>query len=109
MSSKTILAAAASAAALAAVAALPAHAGTVVATISGSYDGCAYDTPCLVIHNSSGGVLHDATLDLNGYQGLNFGNTAHVDLGDLPAGDTQYIWNGAFTPGNLLSFDYDDE
>jgi hypothetical protein len=84
----------------------------VVATISGAYDACFYDTPCLVIHNTSGGTLTNATLDLLGYQGLNAGLTAHVNLGNLPVGDSTFIWG--FLPSIsgspfLTNYDFDDE
>lgn len=89
---------------------------TVVATISGAYDDPTYDTPNLVIHNTSGGVFHNATLDLLGYQGVNNGLTAHVSLGDLAAGDTTLSWGylpgtptGQIVAGSLTSYDYDDE
>jgi hypothetical protein len=93
----------------------PAHATTTVATISGAYDACFYDTPCLVIHNSSGGILHNATLDLFGTEALNNGDTAHVVLGDLGFGDTSEVWgflpgvSSATVPHNLTAYDYDDE
>ena len=113
---KATLGAFASVATLALLGAQPAHAGpTVVATISGAYDLCFYDTPCLVIHNTSGGTLTGATLDLKGYQGLNNGDTAHVDLGDLAPGDSTFIWgflpgvSGATVAHNLTAYDYDDE
>jgi hypothetical protein len=92
----------------------PAHAETV-ATISGCYDCGTFDTPSLVFHNTSGGTLTNSQLSLQGYQGLNNGLTATVNLGTLLAGDTQFFWgslpgvSGVTTPGNLTAYDYDDQ
>lgn len=88
---------------------------TTVATISGCYDCGVFDTPSLVFHNTSGGVLTNSQMVLTGYQGLNTGLTATVSLGDLSAGDNQFFWGslpgvpGGTTPGNLTAYDYDDE
>lgn len=93
----------------------PSARATTVATISGCYDCGVYDTPSLVFHNTSGGVLSNSQMVLKGYQGVNNGLTATVNLGDLPAGDTQFFWgtlpgvSGDLTPGNLTAYDYDDE
>ncbi len=97
-----------------------AYATTTVATISGSYDLLFYDTPALTIHNTSGGVLENASIFLHGYQPgtLNNGNSLLINLGNLAGGDTNEIWG--FLPGhgnyptsgpggNLASYDYDDE
>jgi hypothetical protein len=111
---KATLAAAASAAAVSFMLAQPAHA--VVATISGSYDLLFYDTIGLTFHNTSGGTLTNSKMVLHGYQGLNAGTTQTVNLGDLGAGDTNFVWG--FLPGgagccgvaqgDLTSYDYDD-
>src|SRR6185369_6169746 len=69
----------------------------IVATISGCYDCGVYDTPSLVFHNTSGGTMVNATMVLNGYQGVNSGLTVTVNLGTLAAGDTQFFWG--FLPG----------
>lgn len=84
---------------------------TTVATISGSYDLLFYDTAALTFHNTSGGTLTNAKMSLLGYQPgtLNVGKTATVSLGSLATGDTNYIWLGPTTPGNLTAYDYDDE
>jgi hypothetical protein len=86
---------------------LTAHAQ--IATISGSYDLLQADTPALTFHNSSAFDFTGAQMVLHGYQGLNDGITQTVGLPDILHGtDYNYIWNGAFTPGNLTSYDYDD-
>lgn len=117
MKFKLFMAAAGAALAIASLphAALAGGPPTVVATISGAYDYCSGDTPCLVIHNTSGGTLTNATLDLIGYQGLNNGVHDHISLGALASGDTQEIWGalpggsyGVLNPGSLTSWDYDD-
>jgi PEP-CTERM motif len=81
-----------------------------VASINGQYDTAQYDTPDLVVDAS--GATFDFTnvqLTLHGYQGLNNGITQSTPLPDITAGSTYtYIWNGAFTAGNLFAFDYDD-
>jgi hypothetical protein len=52
---------------------------------------------------------------LQGYQGLNNGISATVNLGTIGAGLTNFIWgslpgvSSALTPGNLTASDYDDE
>jgi hypothetical protein len=66
----------------------------------------------------SGGSLIDASIYLQGYQGLNNGKTLLISLGTIGSGDTNEIWG--FLPGfvtwptvgpagNLASYDYDDE
>jgi PEP-CTERM motif-containing protein len=88
---------------------------TTVATISGCYDCVAFDTPTLIINNTSGGNLTNAQLVLTGYQALNIGNTATVNLGTLAPGSSTFNWgslpgvSGALTPGSLTAGDYDDE
>lgn len=86
-----------------------ARADTIVATIDGCYDCRIGDSPSLIFHNTSGGTLTNAQMVLHGYQGLNNGISQTVTLPDLAAGDSFYDWLGAFVPGNLTSFDYDDE
>jgi hypothetical protein len=108
-----------SVAALAAAGALAlsaqAQAKTVVSTIDGCYDCGVYDTPSLTFHNTSGGTFTNAKLFLQGYQGLNNGLTASVNLGTIASGDTQYFWGSlpgvpsATVPKNLTAYDYDDE
>jgi len=110
----TISTALASVAYLALASAQPAQA-TTVATIDGCYDCGVYDTPSLIFHNTSGGSLDNAAMVLRGYQGLNNGLVATVNLGNLSTGDTQFFWGslpgvpGGTTPGNLTAYDYDDE
>ena len=86
-----------------------ARADTIVATIDGCYDCRVSDSPSLIFHNTSGGTLTNAQMVLHAYQGLNNGISQTVTLPDLAAGDRFYDWLGAFVPGNLTSFDYDDE
>jgi hypothetical protein len=96
--------------------AMQAQAGplTEVATISGCYDCLSFDTPGLVINNTTGGTLDNAQLVLHGYQGDNNGVTATVNLGNLGS-STTLIWgslpnvSGSLTPGSLTAVDYDDE
>jgi hypothetical protein len=78
-----------------------------VATISGAYDACFYDTPCLVFHNTSAFSFTGAQIVLRGYDAgsLNNGVTQTVSLGTIPVGDTNVIW---FGPGPLFAYDYDD-
>ena len=101
-------------------AALPfaAHANpplTEVATISGCYDCLSFDTPGLVINNSTGGTLTNAQMVLTGYQGDNNGISQTVSLGTLSGGSTSEIWgslpgvSSALVPNNLTAYDYDDE
>ncbi|HKT41317.1 MAG TPA: PEP-CTERM sorting domain-containing protein [Rhodanobacteraceae bacterium] len=84
---------------------------TQIATISGAYDLCYYDTPCLVFHNTTGFDFTNAQMVLKGYGAgtLNNGKSQTVNLPNLAAnGDTNVIWNGSTTPGNLFAYDYDD-
>lgn len=92
----------------------PANA-TTVATISGCYDCLGqFDTPTLVINNTTGGTLSNAQMVLHGYQADNLGLSLTVSLGDLGV-STQLNWgslpgvSGATSPGNLAAYDYDDE
>ena len=96
-----------------------ARADTVVATISGCYDCLGqYDTPVLVINNTSDGSFINAQMVLTGYQADNLGQTNTVPLGTLGAGSTtQLTWGSlpggvpsyVYTPGALTVNDYDDE
>lgn len=88
---------------------------TTVATIGGCYDCYVYDTPTLIINNTTGGTMTNAQLLLTGYQGANNGQTLTVNLGTLATGTTQLNWgslpgvSGSTTPNNLAAYDYDDE
>ena len=114
-----------------------AHA-TVVATIDGCYDcttgingnpfnggDLGFDTPMLIIHNTSGGDLINGSMLLQGYQGLNNGISQTVNLPTIGAGDTSIVWatgtNGSGliflngpngyvggVGGSLIASDYDD-
>jgi hypothetical protein len=93
----------------------PAHADTVVATISGCYDCGVFDTPSLIFNNTTGGTLTNAQIVLSGYPGDNTGLSATVNLGTLATGSTQFFWGSlpgapsGTTPGNLTAYDYDDQ
>ncbi len=76
-----------------------------VATIDGGYDLSTYDTPELIIHNTSAFVFTNAQMLLTGYQGQNNGVTQTVSLGTLGLGDTNIVWG---TGGPLFTYDYDD-
>ena len=95
--------------------AMPAHADSPVATISGCYDCLAFDTPSLIFNNTTGGSLTNAQMVLTGYQGDNLGQTATVSLGTLGGGSTDFTWgslpgvSSSTTPYNLTASDYDDE
>ena len=94
------------AAAAAALAILSQSAQAHVASIDGSYDQCAYDTPCLTFHNTSAFDFTNAQMVLTGYQGLNAGVSETVALPNMLAGsNTDIIWGNA---GPLFVYDYDD-
>lgn len=94
-----------------ALAATAAGAGPVlVSTIDGGYDGPVYDTPYLVISNTTAFDFTGGMLTLQGYQGLNNGIIQSISLPTIAAGTSYtYAWLGATTPGNLFAYDYDDE
>ena len=98
------IASAAAAAALA-IMSQSAQAG-IIATIDGNYDGCFYDTPCLIFHNTSGFDFTGAQMVLTAYQGFYNGTSQTVPLPVMVAGtDTTVIWG---TGGPLFAYDYDD-
>ena len=79
-----------------------------VATISGAYDLCSFDTPCLIFHNTSNFDFTGSVMVLHGYDSgsINDGVTQTVLLGTIPAStDTTIIWG---TGGPLFATDYDD-
>jgi len=83
---------------------------TIISTINGYYDFNEYDTPELIISNTSSFDFTNVNLQLTGYQGLNNGVSQGISLPTIGAGTNyDYIWNGATTPGNLFAYDYDDE
>lgn len=85
---------------------------TQIATISGAYDACAYDTPCLQFHNTTNFDFTNAQMVLKGYGAgtLNNGISQTVSLPNLPANsDTNVVWIIGGGPGNLFAYDYDDE
>jgi len=84
----------------------------LVATISGAYDACAYDTPCLQFHNTTGFDFTNAQMVLKGYGTgtLNNGVSQTVSLPDMAANtDTNVVWSTGGGPGDLFAYDYDDE
>jgi len=94
---------------------VPQAQATVLATIVGAYDDDAYDTPELIITNTSGGTIGNVTMSLLGYQGLNNGVLQTVTGLSFAPGVTDLIWGSipgapsGTTPGNLTAYDYDDE
>jgi len=107
----------------------PIQAGPIaIATIDGAYDDLSYDTPELVIHNTSTYDFANVNIVLHGYQGINTGVMQTVPYsasftGTIPAGtDQQLVWDNGFagqpgpnnygasyiTPGDLFTYDYDD-
>lgn len=84
---------------------------TLVATISGAYDACEYDTPCLQFHNTTSFDFTNAQMVLKGYGAgtLNNGISQTVGLGTLAANaDTNVVWSSGGGAGNLFAYDYDD-
>jgi hypothetical protein len=91
----------------------------LVSTINGYYDVDGYDTPSLHVSNTTGFDFTDVTLTLTGYQGINNGLTQTAHMADVAAGSTAvWVWGGnipgepgccGVVPGNLFSYDYDDE
>lgn len=89
-----------------------AHANPIlVATISGAYDACEYDTPCLQFHNTTGFDFTDVQMVLKGYGAgtLNNGLSQTVSLPDMLAGvDTNVVWTASGNAGQFFIYDYDD-
>ncbi|MDE2091923.1 MAG: PEP-CTERM sorting domain-containing protein [Gammaproteobacteria bacterium] len=82
-----------------------------IATISGAYDACAYDTPCLQFNNTSASDFTSAQMVLKGYTpgSLNLGQTQTVALPNMPSGvNTQILWSSSGSAGQLFINDYDD-
>ena len=85
---------------------------TPIATISGAYDGCIYDTPCLQFHNTTGFDFTNAQMVLKGYGAgtLSNGISQTVALPNLTANtDTNVVWSTSGGAGDLFAYDYDDE
>jgi hypothetical protein len=84
-----------------------------IATIDGQYDAALYDTPDLVFHNSSSYDLTNSKVVLHGYQGENNGISKTLLLGTISQGtDYTLTWTDGYSgvvPGDLFSYDYDDE
>lgn len=91
-----------------------ARSNTLVATISGGYDLDSYDTPEIIINNTSSFDFTNAQMVLTGYQGINNGMTQTVLLGTIAAGSTdKVIWGNSSSGGTAPSapmfiYDYDD-
>lgn len=70
------------------------------------------DTPTLFFINPTGTPIMNARMLLRGYgQGTyNDGLSQIVTLGEIPADTVRQVsWIGPFAPGNLYSYDYDDQ
>lgn len=87
---------------------------TLVATISGGYDLDEYDTPEIIINNTSAYDFTNAQMVLTGYQGINNGVSQTVMLGTIAASSTdKVIWGNASSGGTpptnpMFIYDYDD-
>lgn len=87
---------------------------TLVATISGGYDLDSYDTPEIIINNTSSFGFTNAQMVLTGYQGINNGVSQTVLLGTISAGGTdKVIWGNTSSGGTaatnpMFIYDYDD-
>lgn len=84
---------------------------TLVATISGAYDVCEYDTPCLEFHNTTNFDFTSAQMVLTGYGAgtLNNGLSQTVNLPNLVANvDTDVNWGTSGSAGQFYIYDYDD-
>ena len=84
---------------------------TLVATISGAYDGCSYDTPCLQFHNTTGFDFTNVQMVLKGYGAgtLNNGKSQTVSVPDmLASSNTNVVWSASGSAGQFFINDYDD-
>lgn len=97
------------AAALASMA-IPASATNVpISTIQGLYGVNSYDTPELIISNTTAYAFTDVSLTLTGYQGENNGVVQSQTISDVgPNSSLDYFWSGPTVAGNLFAYDYDD-
>ena len=95
--------------------AAPMSASASVATINGCYDCLSGDTPGLQFNVPVGISLTGAQMVITGYNGINTGLTATVNLGTIGSGLTNAVWgslpgvSGSLTPGNMTAGDYDDQ
>lgn len=88
---------------------LPALADTPISTIQGLYGVNSYDTPELIISNTTAFAFTDVTLTLTGYQGENNGVVQSQVISDVAANSSlDYFWSGPTVSGNLFAYDYDD-
>jgi hypothetical protein len=90
--------------------ALPALAGPIViSTIQGLYGVNSYDTPELIISNTTADPFTNVTLTLTGYQGENNGVVQSQSISNIAGGTSlDYFWSGPTVAGNLFAYDYDD-
>lgn len=90
--------------------ALPALAGPIViSTIQGLYGVNSYDTPELIISNTTADPFTNVTLTLTGYQGENNGVVQSQSISNIAGGTSlDYFWSGPTVSGNLFAYDYDD-
>lgn len=90
--------------------ALPALAGPIViSTIQGLYGVNSYDTPELIISNTTADPFTNVTLTLTGYQGENNGVVQSQSISNIAGGTSlDYFWSGPDVAGNLFAYDYDD-
>src|SRR5579862_9226729 len=84
-----------------------AWADTLVSTIDGNYNITSYDTPALLISNTTGFDFTNAQMVLTGYNGVNNGLSQTVALGTIAATTVDtLIWGPG--PGPFYIYDYDD-
>ncbi len=88
---------------------LPALADTPISTIQGLYGVNYYDTPELIISNTTAYDFTDVTLTLTGYQGLYNGMVQSRVISNVGANSSlDYFWLDPTTAGDMFSYDYDD-
>ncbi len=92
-----------------------AMANTLVSTIDGNYGITYYDTPTLLISNSTLANLGTAydftnvTLTLTGYQGGHNGQVQVFNMANIASSTTQTdIWGVTFGGSGMAAYDYDD-
>jgi hypothetical protein len=88
---------------------VPAFADTPISTIQGLYGVNEYDTPELIISNTTAFDFTNVTLTLTGYQGENNGVVQSQVISNVLANSSlDYFWTGPSVSGNLFAYDYDD-
>ncbi|HVC60906.1 MAG TPA: PEP-CTERM sorting domain-containing protein [Acetobacteraceae bacterium] len=84
--------------------------GTTGLAFNSNTSAPQYDTPNLFIVNTGSKAFTNLNFSFTGYQADNLGKTGSVGPITVAAGSIyQLQWNGSLTPGNLFSYDYDDE